>query len=196
MPRARSKDELLQFAQANYGTLMKLIDGMSEVQRSTPFDFSDDAAKKEAHWARDKNVRDVLVHLYEWHQLMIQFIENNAGAAAADANVGPAGTEACAAKSAIAFLPPEYSWKTYGAMNLKFWEKHQNTSLEAAKAMLAESHKKVMELAEKYTNEELFTKKYFPWTGTTDLGSYFVSSTSSHYDWAIKKIKAHCKKVG
>ena len=46
-----------------------------------------------------------------------------------------------------------------------------------------------------YSNEELFTKKYFNWTGTTDLGSYFVSTTSSHYDWAIKKIKSHCKKV-
>lgn len=59
--------------------------------------------------------------------------------------------------------------------------------------MLAESHKKVLALVEQYTNEELFTKKYFAWTGTTDLGSYFVSSTSSHYDWAIKKLKAHKK---
>ena len=30
MPRARSKNELLQFSAANYDTLMKLIDGMSE----------------------------------------------------------------------------------------------------------------------------------------------------------------------
>ena len=81
-------------------------------------------------------------------------------------------------------------------MNVMFWTRHQNTPLESAKTLLAQSHKKVMEIAEKYTNEELFTKKYFDWTGTTDLGSYFVSATSSHYDWAIKKIKAHCKKVG
>ena len=54
---------------------------------------------------------------------------------------------------------------------------------------------RIDELAERYSNEELFTKKYFNWTGTTDLGSYFVSTTSSHYDWAIKKIKSHCKKV-
>ena len=61
--------------------------------------------------------------------------------------------------------------------------------------MLAESHEKVLALADKYSNEELFTKKYFSWTGTTDLGSYFVSTTSSHYDWAIKKIKLHCIKT-
>ena len=35
----------------------------------------------------------------------------------------------------------------------------------------------------------------YQWTGTTDLGAYFVSTCSSHYEWAIKKIKAHCKKT-
>ena len=63
------------------------------------------------------------------------------------------------------------------------------------KKMLAESHRKVMEMAADFTNEELFTKKYYNWTGTTDLGAYFVSICSSHYEWAIKKIKAHCKKT-
>ncbi|MCR5436700.1 MAG: ClbS/DfsB family four-helix bundle protein, partial [Treponema sp.] len=31
------------------------------------------------------------------------------------------------------------------------------------------------------------------WTGNAALGAYFVSTTSSHYDWAMKKIKAHKK---
>ena len=31
------------------------------------------------------------------------------------------------------------------------------------------------------------------WVGGSTLGSYFVSCTSSHYDWAIKKLKAHIK---
>ena len=179
MARARNKDDLLKFSQENYAKLLELIANMTEAQLNTPFDFSADKSKKEAHWARDKNVRDVLIHLYEWHCLLLKFVENNANG-----------------KSVIPFLPAEYSWKTYGAMNVMFWTRHQNTPLESAKTLLAQSHKKVMELAEKYTNEELFTKKYFDWTGTTDLGSYFVSATSSHYDWAIKKIKAHCKKVG
>ena len=181
MPRARNKADLLKSAQENYTKLMELISNMTENQMNTPFDFSGDASKKEAHWARDKNVRDVLIHLYEWQQLMLRFLENNAGK-----------TDS---KSAIAFLPSEYTWKTYGAMNVMFWNRHQNTSLDLAKEMLSETHQKVLALAEKYTDEELFTKKYFPWTGTTDLGSYFVSTTSSHYDWAIKKIKLHCKKV-
>ena len=31
--------------------------------------------------------------------------------------------------------------------------------------------------------------------GTTNLGAYFISTTSSHYDWALKKLKAHRKIV-
>ena len=52
-----------------------------------------------------------------------------------------------------------------------------------------------MELVDGFTNEELFTKNIFNWTGATTLGSYCVSSTSSHYDWAIKKLKAHRKNL-
>ena len=179
MPRPHNKEDLLKAAQENYDSLLKLIDGLSEKELNTPFDFSDQPSKKEAHWSRDKNVRDVLIHLYEWHQLLLKFPKNNNGI-----------TDK---KAAIAFLPSEYSWKTYGAMNVMFWNRHQSTSLEDAKKLLSESHAAVIKLIESYTNEELFTQKHFAWTGNAALGDYCVSNTSSHYAWAIKKIKAHKK---
>ena len=177
MPRPTTKDDLLKAAKENYETLMAFIDGMTEKELSTPFDFSGQPGKKEAHWSRDKNVRDVLIHLYEWHKLMLQFPKNNAGV-----------TDG---KQAISILPPEYSWKTYGAMNVMFWKRNQEISLESARKLLAQSHADVMKLIEGYSNEELFTAKHFCWTGNSSLGSYFVSNTSSHYDWALKKLKAH-----
>ena len=155
---------------------------LSEDSMITPFDFSGQPSKKEAHWSRDKNVRDVLIHLYEWHQLLLNFPKNNKGV-----------TDK---KSAIAFLPADYTWKNYGAMNLMFWERHQSTSLEDAKKMVSKSHAQVMKMIEGYSNEELFMPKYFPWTGNAALGDYCVSDTSSHYAWAIKKIKAHKKNCG
>ena len=182
MPRPKSKEDLLIVSKENYGKLIKMIDDMTEKQLNTPFDFSDQPNKKEAHWSRDKNVRDVLIHLYEWHQLMLKFPKNN--------------KDTTTAKSAIAFLPSEYSWKTYGAMNVMFWNKHQITSFEEALKLFKKSHAEVMNLIEQYSNEELFMPKHFVWTGNVALGEYFVSTTSSHYDWAMKKIKAHCKKVG
>lgn len=78
-------------------------------------------------------------------------------------------------------------------MNVAFWKKHQNTSLDEAKELLQKSHCEVMRLAESFSNEELFSKGVYQWVGGSTLGSYFVSNTASHYDWAIKKLKAHRK---
>jgi len=60
-------------------------------------------------------------------------------------------------------------------------------------AILQKSHVEVMRLIHTFTNKQLFTKKFFDWTGTTSLDSYCVTATSSHYDWAMKKIKKHKK---
>ena len=175
MARPQTKEDLLIAAKENYEKLNTLIAKMSDEQLTTPFDFSKDEKKKEAHWKRDKNLRDVLIHLYEWHQLILNWVESN-----------QKGEEK-------PFLPDPYNWRTYGDMNVEFWKKHQNTSLEEATRALEKSHKDVLELAEKFTNEELFSRKVYKWVGGSTLGSYFVSATSSHYDWAIKKLKAHQK---
>ena len=175
MARPQTKEDLLIAAKENYEKLNTLIAKMSDEQLTTPFDFSKDEKKKEAHWKRDKNLRDVLIHLYEWHQLILNWVESN-----------QKGEEK-------PFIPQPYNWRTYGDMNVEFWKKHQNTSLEDATKALQKSHKDVLKLVENFTNEELFSKKVYKWVGGSTLGSYFVSVTSSHYDWAIKKLKAHQK---
>lgn len=177
MARATTKTDLLIAADSQYKKLMELIQSMSEEEISTPFNFEADLKKKEAHWNRDKNIRDVLIHLYEWHNLLINWVSANR-----------AGEDK-------PFLPEPYNWKTYGKMNMGFWEKHQNTSQIDAEEMLEKSHVEVIKVIGSFTDEELFTKKYFPWTGTSSLGSYCISATSSHYEWAIKKLKAHIKNV-
>ena len=177
MARPKTKENLMIAAKENFEKLNTLISKMSDKELTTPFDFSKDEKKKEAHWKRDKNLRDVLIHLYEWHQLILNWVESN-----------QKGEEK-------PFLPEPYNWRTYGDMNVEFWKKHQNTSLEDATKALQKSHKEVLKLAENFTNEELFSKKVYKWVGGSTLGSYFVSATSSHYDWAIKKLKAHQKIV-
>ena len=175
MARPQTKENLMIAAKENFEKLNTLISKMSDKELTTPFDFSKDEKKKEAHWKRDKNLRDVLIHLYEWHQLILNWVESN-----------QKGEEK-------PFIPQPYNWRTYGDMNVEFWKKHQNTSLEDATKALQKSHKEVLKLAENFTNEELFSKKVYKWVGGSTLGSYFVSATSSHYDWAIKKLKAHQK---
>mgnify|MGYP004555742507 FL=1 len=186
MPRPQNKADLIALAEKNYGELVKFIASMSEDEKSTPFDFSS-LNKNEAHWSRDKNARDVICHLTEWHKLLLKFV--------AESTKNEAGGKSENKKSVIVYqiLPEPYNWKNYGDMNLAIWRNCQNITTEKAIADFAESHEKVMELAKSFSNEELFAKKHFAWTGTTNLGAYFISTTSSHYDWAIKKLKAHRK---
>lgn len=78
-------------------------------------------------------------------------------------------------------------------MNEQFTKEHASTSYEIAKQNLDKSHEEVMKRIESFDNDTLFSKGYFAWTGGTTLGSYGVSTTSSHYDWAIKKINKYKK---
>jgi hypothetical protein len=175
MSRPTTKSELIETANEQFNKMWKLIESMSEDAQHATFNFSEDPKKKEAHWKRDQNLRDVLTHLYEWHQLLLNWV-----------NANQSGRE-------MPFLPAPYNWKTYGGMNVEFWEKHQNTHYDKAQEMLLESHSKVMTLIETFSNEELFVKGSFSWTGGSTLGSYCVSATASHYDWAMKKIKQHIR---
>lgn len=157
MSRPTTKTDLISAAATNYEKMNILISALTEKELSAPFNFSGDEKKKEAHWKRDKNLRDILVHLYEWHQLLLNWIQSNQNG------------------ENKPFLPQPYNWKTYGDMNVGFWEKHQNTTLEDAKSMFKKSHEEVMKLAENYSNEELFSKGIYKWVGESPLGSYFVS---------------------
>lgn len=170
MTRATTKQALIEASQVNYEKLTELILGLSQKEREAIFLF-DLEKEKGAHWERDQNIRDVLVHLYEWHQLLIHWVTMN--------QMG----------NAKSFLPPGYNWRTYGEMNVEFWRRHQETSFEEALLLLEESHEEVMVLLAGISAEELFLKGAYPWVGGTTLGSYFVSATGSHYNWALKKIR-------
>ena len=116
MARPTSKTDLISASEANYKQMNELISSFTEKELSTPFQFGDE--KKEAHWKRDKNIRDILIHLYEWHQLLLNWVSSNLNGEAA------------------ALLPQPYNWRTYGKMNEEFWKKHQNTALEEASRCL------------------------------------------------------------
>lgn len=60
MARPQSKSELIQLSTENYQKLKKLISSFSDAERIGKFPFED----------RDKTIRDVLAHLYEWQLMM------------------------------------------------------------------------------------------------------------------------------
>lgn len=177
MGRPQTKTDLIEAATENYQKLLTMIDSMTETEKQTEYDFSNDEKKTEAHWKRDKNLRDVIIHLHEWHNLMLEWLENNTSG-----KFKP-------------FLMEGYNWKTYGDMNVVFWKRNQSTPLDLAIKQFKGSHEKIMDKIEEMTGEDLFQKNAYDWVGGSTIGSYFVSVTSSHYDWAMKKMKAHRKRV-
>jgi len=173
--RPTSKETLLEAADSEFEKLWGLVNAMTPDERQSSFDFGGDAGRREDHWGRDKCLRDVLVHLHEWHKLMLVWVEANRRG------------------ESRPFFPEPYTWKTYGTLNVELWRKHQSTPLEEAERLVRSSHDSLLSLVQQFSSEELFEKQYFPWTGTTSLGAYCVSATSSHYDWALKKLRAHLK---
>lgn len=167
MARATTKQELVNSSEENFNKLFTLINSITKEEQENIFPFDD----------RDRNIRDVLIHLYEWHRLLSNWVISNQSGKIAD------------------FLPEPYNWKTYPEMNIELWKKHQTTTLVESVKLLKESHTSVMQLIGSFSDYELFTKKHFPWTNSTSLGSYCVSATSSHYDWAIKKIRKYKKSI-
>jgi hypothetical protein len=164
MPRPVSKKELLELSESNLAKLYGLINEL-------PDEFKNKTFTKDELNDRDKTVSDVLCHLHEWHVMMASWYK-----------VGMAGKKP--------EIPGKgYTWQTLPGLNHEIYEKYKGTELKKALSLLKKSHKDIMALVESHNDEELFTKKKYAWTGTTSLGAYFISATSSHYDWAFKTIK-------
>jgi len=164
MPRPKNKKELLTLSETN---LNKFLDFINEL----PDDIKNKTFSKNELNNRDKTISDVVCHLHEWHTMMKNWYK-----------VGMSGQKPA--------IPAEgVTWQTLPVLNRRIWEKHQGTELKKALMLLKKSHQEIMALVEKHTDEELFTKKKYTWTGTTSLGAYFISNLSSHYEWGIKTIK-------
>lgn len=160
MPRPTSKPELIAAAQAGYDKLVDRVGALGGNQERE-FVFED----------RDRNVRDVLAHLLEWHRMMRRWYDE-----------GMAGRKPA--------IPGEgYSWQTLPALNQTIWQAAQDLSLTEVKAGLARSHADMMTIIDAHSEDELFTKKRYGWTGSTSLAAYLISATSSHYDWALTKLR-------
>jgi hypothetical protein len=161
MPRPRSKEELINLSRLNYDKLLSYIDALPPEAQQAEFPPG----------TMNRNVRDVLAHLHQWHLLFLDWY-----------HVGMQGDKPD--------MPAKgYSWKTLPDLNRKIWEKYLDSDLSDVRSMLDESFAGMRRIMDKHTEEELFEKKRYAWTGSTSLAAYLISATSSHYDWALKLIR-------
>ena len=141
MPRPKSKNELLELSQKNYEKLLDLIDSYS----------SEELKKEFPEGKLNRNISDVLTHLHQWHLMFLEWYK-----------VGMKGDKP-------EMPAPGYTWKTLPELNKKIQKDYQNTDLKQALKLLSKSYTQVRKLIEKHTNDELFTKKLYKWTGSTSL---------------------------
>ena len=159
MARPKTKTELLTQSQTNFDQLLKLVQSLSEAECTEP-------GVNEA-WS----VKDVLAHLYAWHKMF--FIWYDEGMSGGKAEM-PA---------------PGYKWSQTPALNEAIYQQYKNKDFAQVLADLETSHARMMQIIAGHSNEELFTKQRYKWTASTSVGSYAISASSSHYQWALDLIK-------
>ena len=165
MARPTSKKDLLVQSRVRYAALNALIDGYSAA----------DQQRAIKPGTMNRNIRDVLAHLHHWHLLMQEWY-------------------AVGMKGGKPQMPAkDFTWATTPELNRWIHGQYTAVPLKKVRTLLDRSHAEVMSLIERHTDAELFTKKHYAWTGSTSLGAYLVSCTSSHYDWALKLIRKGLK---
>ena len=161
MSRPKNKSDLIALSSSNFDKLTNLLKNYS----------NDKLCKEFPEQYLNRNVRDVLGHLHHWHLMLLEWY-----------NVGMKGKKP--------EMPAKgYTWKRTPELNKAIQKQYSNTDLSDIHKRLNKSHERVKYIINNHSDKELFEKKRYIWTGSTSLGQYLISATSSHYDWAIKLIK-------
>ena len=163
MGRPTTKDELLLVAANEFEKLWTAVDKVSDADRMRPGACED--------WS----VKDLLAHLDAWHNLFL-------------------GWEAVGATGGKPKIPAAgYTFAETPALNDAIFQRCQHHAWADVEIRLRRSHDKVVDVIGSYDPDDLFTKKRFGWTGSTSVGSYAISASSSHYAWASKLIRSWAK---
>ena len=163
MPKATTKQQLIEDAQTERAALEKLLATL------TPEQMTQSAA------ADDWSAKDVLAHLIEWEAMVMKWYE-----AGAKGKVPAVPSE-------------EYNWGQLPKLNHAIYLKHRDRSLADIQKEFKSSHKKIMKTIESIPEKELFTRGQYPWTKNNLLAAYFNSATAAHYRWARGEIRKKVK---
>jgi hypothetical protein len=165
MPRPTTREALLEAAASEYATLMRALSDF-------PADHRENIAWQAPIEDQSRNPRDVVAHLHAWHLMTMDWCRS--GETGGTPQVpGPGRT-----------------WRDTPAINAEIWDQFAATPYTDAVDLLDASHHEIVGLIAEHTQEQLFDRGVYPWTKSTSLGAYFVSATSSHYQWGVKTLKA------
>lgn len=166
MPKPKNKESLQNGSREQFNRLIQLIDALS----------IDDQKKAFPQGTLNRNIRDVLSHVHHWNTMFLEWYKTGMSGVKPD-------------------MPAKgYAWKDLPELNKVIWKKYQKHSLAKSRKLLVQSFEDILKIVEKHSDEELYTKKKYAWTGSTSIGAYIASAIYSHNMWAYKLIKKATKK--
>lgn len=165
MPRARNKEQLLEYGKREFDTLMQHVADLSEEELTKKFVFD------------NHSVKDIISHLHEWHNMFLIWYKEGM------------------AENGYEMPKPGYTWKDIPKLNEEIYKKYADVSFKKILKDLKTSHRKILGIVMKHSDEELTEKKRYAWTGSTNMASYLASATSSHYVWANDLIRKFRKRL-
>ena len=165
MPRPKTKDDLLAAMQKEHDLLGQLIDSLSPEQLAT-------TSENIETWT----VKDILAHITAWEQMCLSWYQ--------------AGL-----RDEVPPMPAEgFNWRQIPDLNQQVYKKHRLDSIDDVLESFQVSYREILEVIQGISEEEMFTPQRYRWTRKNAMGTYFVSATSSHYNWARKEIKQYLKR--
>lgn len=163
MGRPTSRDELLARMDSELDALLADVELLAPDELTRPGACGDWSAK------------DLLAHLDAWLELFLGW-----------ERIGSAGGQP-------AMPAPGFTWAELPALNAELRSRSLGDAPDAVMSRLRSSHQQAWDVIAGYTDDDLFAKRRYGWTGTTSVGSYAVSATTSHYAWARKEVRRYTK---
>lgn len=163
MPRPSTKQQLLAAASQEFERLWEAVDAVEPIELDEPGVCGD--------WS----VKDLLAHLDAWHELFLEW-----------ERIGAAGDQP-------AVPAPGFTFRETPVLNDQIFERCRHDTWKEVTNRLRSSHRQVVDVLARYPADDLFAKRRFAWTGSTSVGSYAVSATSSHYAWAVTHVRRFSK---
>ena len=158
-PQVKTKGELLESIRISREKLNKKFSKLSPEQMVWPGSMDD--------WS----VKDILAHLVEWEQRLIQWYHQGLRG---EKPQTPA---------------PGMTWRDLPTLNRMGYEKHKDESLDSVLNQYENSYLEILNLVEGLQEKEIFEKNYYDWTGKYPLLIWIDANTTSHYDWAQRNIR-------
>jgi len=159
MPIAKTKQELLNAIEVEHRLLMKCVESLTAQEFVT------------AGVCHEWSAKDVIAHLVEWKKMFLGWYK-----------LGLLGENPR--------TPAEdLKWTQTPALNDRIYRKWKDEEAEVVLAEFESTYRRMLELAYALPEELLFQKGLYPWLRVWPLSRWIAAQTSSHYRWALTRIR-------